>query len=186
MKNNQLVLFLMSFIMFGFLTIPAYAQDETSSSGGDTTTPETTEVLSPEQQLDQLLQDLDDFQKELRHKRGKPNHLIGIKIKLISRKIDRAVKSTPPTKCLGKVKIAMDDFFKLVSELGTGIACGPPILPPFLRTLYAQVAPDCILPDQLSENFSMSYGIYTKARDLFHIDKNSNEIPDVCEGDISN
>ena len=152
----------------------AFAQDETSSSGGTTDTPST------ETQLGELLDRLSILPSKFKDERKR--RLLVRRIKSINRKIVRAVNSVPPEKCLEKLKVAMDDFYALVSQLGQGIACGPPIIPPYLRTVdKTQVTPDCIQPDQLSQAFSESFGVYEKARSLFHIDINSNQIPDVCE-----
>ena len=161
-------------IIVSFLINTVFAQTETSSI---------------EDQLGQLLESSQSLQKELRNKKDRESHRLARKLKLITRKIISAVNSVPPTKCLSRLKPAMKDFFELVSDLGSGIACGPPIIPPFLRINKLSLNPDCLppdlAPDQLDLNFSETLGLYDKARDIFHIDTNTNEIPDACEGKIN-
>ena len=161
-------------IIISFLTNTVLAQTETSSV---------------EDQLGQLLESSQSLQKELRNKKDKESRRLARRLKLITRKIISAVNSVPPAKCLSRLKPAMEDFFGLVSELGSGIACGPPIIPPFLRMNELPLNPDCLppdlAPDQLDLNFSETLGLYDKARDIFHIDTNTNEIPDACEGKIN-
>lgn len=151
-----------------------------------TTDPEE-ETPSIETQLDEILGDLNDLYKSLKKQKAKQAKITANKIKLISRKIDRAVKTIPPNSCFEKLKVPMNDFFKLVSDLGIGISCGPTILPPFFDTepLVVNCIPppeeDELLRAQVGRPFSEVYGAYTKARDLVQIDTNINEIPDICE-----
>ncbi len=151
---------------------PIFAQDTQPS--GDT---------SLQTRLNQLLANISDLQQQLKGEKGRKVKTTARKLKLISKGLIKAVNLIPPSSCLDKLKTAMDDFYALTSELGTGIACGPPIVPPFLGRIAKtkSITPDCILPDQLSEPFSEVYGLYTEARDIFHTDLNSNNIPDSCE-----
>ena len=181
MKKKLLIrafIFTVAGILF---TNSVFAQTADTSAGND---------ASVQSKLDELLVTLSNVSSQLRSIKDPKSHRAAIKIKLIKRKIVKAVNSIPPEKCLGKLKIAMNDFYALVSKLGQGIACGPPIIPPFLQVANPPISPDCalppedVVPDQIDPGFSESLGAYDTARDIFHIDSNSNEIPDACEGDL--
>ena len=150
----------------------------------------TTESDSIETRINNLLGKFNDAQNILIKSKDPKDRAAAKKLKLIKREVIRAINSVPSTKCFDKVKTAMDDFYKLVSKLGQGIACGPPIIPPFLQVANPPISPDCalppedVVPDQIDPGFSESLGAYDTARDIFHIDSNSNEIPDACEGDL--
>ena len=148
------------------------------------------ETIPIETQLDEILRDLNNLQETFKHEKGKHPKLVARKLKLIGKKIDRAVKTVPPKNCLSRLKIAMKDFYELTSDVGTGIACGPPIIPTFFDrekdngplTINCLPPPDeGFLRAQLGDLFSEVYGLYNRARDLALIDKNTDEIPDVCE-----
>ena len=186
MKKTLFITLLTLSIIF---TGSVYAQDSTS----------TEETLSVEERLGDLLANLSSLQTTLKKDRRK--RPVARKIKLITKKIIKAVNAVPPENCMKVIRIAMNDFFGLVSDLGSGIACGPPILPPFLPggdsdLPIDSLSSDCILPpdEQLGRlqiggpfggSFSDVYPIYNEARDLFHIDTNSSDISDVCEGNVS-
>ena len=175
--KNILILILIG-LTFGFNI--ALAQNETSSSGG---TP------SVQSRAEEILSRLNALQAELKSKKDPKSRTNARKIKSITQKLVRSVNSNPPAKCLDRLKVAMNDLYGLVSKLGQGIACGPPIIPPFLRNAQEQISPDCAIPDfgpdQLDPTFSELLGIYDDARALTHVDVDSNEVPDVCEGDVS-
>lgn len=159
---------------------------------------ESEETLSVGEQLDELLQSLSSLQANL--KKNKRKRPVGRKIKLITKKIIKAVNSIPPEACMETLRLAMDDFYELVSDLGLGIACGPPILPPFLpgeddNNLVEPLSGDCLPPpDELFERlqiggpFGGSFAdvnpIYNEARNLFQIDTDKSNISDVCEGEV--
>lgn len=157
-------------------------------------TDDSTSKLSAQEQLDQVLDTLSALNKTLKSQRRK--RPIAIKIRLITRKIIRAVNSVPPSKCLEILKIAMDDFYGLVSDLGSGISCGPPILPPFLpegESTDTDLGINCLPPPEPGELTRLQIGgpfggafadvnpVYNECRDLFQIDDNGSNIPDVCE-----
>lgn len=165
----------LSIIALFFISMisPTFAQDTQS-----------VEDVSLETRLDQLLVNINALQEKLKKQKSRRAKTTSRKLKLISKGIIRAVNSVPPSLCLDKLKIAMDDFYELTSDLGAGISCGPPILPPFLERIekIESITTDCILPDQIGgEPFSEVYGLYTEARDVFLVDLNSSEIPDACE-----
>ncbi len=184
---RKLILVFLSLCLF--FTHTAYAQD-------DTTTPEAT--LSVEEQLESLLADLSSLQKSL--KKNKRKRPIAREIKTITRKIIKAANSIPPENCMKTIRLAMDDFYELVSNLGSGISCGPPILPPFLpggdttEPLIEALSADCLPPPDefplerlqiggpFGGSFADIYPIYNEARDVFQIDGDTSEISDVCEG----
>ena len=145
------------------------------------------EMIPIETQLAEILGDLNDLQGTLKHQKAIQSRSTAKKLKLIGKKIDRAVKTIPPSNCLKRLKVAMDDFYGLTSDLGTGISCGPSILPPFLERKEPEpLTTNCLPPEdellaQIGSPFSEVYGLYNQARDLFHIDVNTNEIPDSCE-----
>ena len=156
-----------------FLTNTVFAQEET---------------IPLETQLNNLLHDLNSFSESLIHKKARQPRSTARKLRSIERKIDKAVKTIPPSSCLEKLKSPMNDFYKLTSEIGTGIACGPPIIPTFFdRKSPDPITIDCLPPPdeplraQLSDLFSEVYGLYNTARDLVRTDINTNEIPDICE-----
>ena len=149
---------------------------------------DSTEGVSIDEQLAMLLGDLNSLYENI--KKGKFRHgkTAARKLKFIGRKIDRAVKTVPPNSCLSRLKIAMKDFYELTSDVGTGIACGPPIIPTFFDRDKEPLTTDCLPPPedevlraQLGDLFSEVYGLYNKARDLARTDTNLNEIPDICE-----
>lgn len=166
------------------LTLGAYAQDSSS------------EEISINEELNQVLGSLYSLKHTLRTDRKK--RPISRKIRLITRKIIRAVNSTPPENCLQQLKMAMNDFYDLVSELELGITCGPAVLPPFLpgedELIFREdLAIDCIPPEfddtlgrfQIGGPFGGSFAdvnpVYDQCRDLFQQDNDSNDISDVCE-----
>ena len=180
MKKLTILLFLSTCLIF---ISPVHSQTDGS----------TTE-LSVQEQLDQALDSLSSLKQILQSKRAK--RPIARKIKLITRQIIRAVNSIPPDKCLQTLTKAMDDFYGLVSELGSGIACGPPILPPFLPEgdTSTDLGVNCILPEpnepvsrlQIGGPFGGAFAdvnpVYNQCRDVFRTDIDGNNIPDVCEG----
>lgn len=143
--------------------------------------------LSLDDQLNQLEADTNNAIEKLKKERDKKT---SNKLKLIERKIIRALNSIPPDKCLGKLKVAMDDFFGLVSDLSSGISCGPSIIPPFLpgtENTDSPITPDCLPPEMrtpFNGAFSLVNPLYDDALNIFRTDINENEMPDVCEGDI--
>ena len=175
--KNILILILIG-LTFGFNI--ALAQNETSSSGG---TP------SVQSRAEEILSRLNALQAELKSKKDAKSRTNARKIKSITQKLVRSVNSNPPAKCLDRLKVAMNDLYGLVSKLGQGIACGPPIIQPFLQKTTFQLNPDCILPDfgtdQLDETFVDLNPIYDDTQNLTLIDKDSNDIPDVCEGNVT-
>jgi hypothetical protein len=175
-------------ILHLFFVNIAFAQDDTNTSG---------ETLSVEQQLESLLADLSSLQKALKkNRRKKP---IARDIKVIARKIIRAVNSVPPETCMKTLREAMDEFYEVVTKLELGISCGPVVLPPFLPgddgdPLVEPLVEDCLPPPdeferlQIGGPFGGAFAdvnpVYDTARDLFQIDVNDSEISDVCEGEI--
>ncbi|MBI3591619.1 MAG: hypothetical protein HY094_09630 [Candidatus Melainabacteria bacterium] len=166
--------------MFTFIMGKAPAQDASSSSGG---------MVSVEAQAQQIIVRLKTLQGKLNSEKGRINHLRAKKIKLLIRKLIRAVNSIPSTKCLEKLKVAMYDFYGLVSEVGSGIACGPPIIRPFLQQVKLSLTPDCIppdiTPDQLDPVFVELNPIYDDAQKLSIVDYDGNGVSDVCEGALN-
>lgn len=165
--------------------IPVYSQTDS-----------TTEEPSIEEQLEEILSTLSSLQKTLKHERRK--RPVARTIKSITRRIIRAVNSVLPDKCQTTLKIAMDDFYELVSDLGGGIACGPPILPPFLPGEETEIEDDldinCLPPPEEDEviarlqiggpfggAFADVHPVYNDCRGFFQIDTNGNNISDVCE-----
>lgn len=180
MFKNIFVLFLISVALVVTLQVSAQTSSSSSSSGGET--------LSTEDQLNQLERDTSDAIEKLKKERDKKT---AKKLKTIERGIIRALNSIPPAKCLGILDKAMQSFFDLVSELSTGISCGPAIIPPFLPgtdNLDTPVTPDCILPEMraipFNGAFSLVNPLYENASNLFRIDENENDMPDVCEGQL--
>ena len=178
MKNIQILLVL-SFLLY---SIPVMAQEDLPPSG-DGEISIATSTPTVEEQADDLLLSLNSVVKTLKKERDRRSKIASKKLKLIAKKIDRALKRTPPEKCYEEVKIAMNDFFALVSDLNVGISCGPAIIPPFLDRNNDPITPDCILPDQLGA-FGEVNPVYEDARDLFHIDEDDSGISDACEGTI--
>ena len=181
--KNWFVVILIGFVICtsSIISGQAYAQSEDTSSSS----------VSIETQLNEILRDLNNLQETFKHERGKQPKLVARKLRLIEKKIDRAVKTTPPLNCFKRLKIAMKDFYELTSDVGTGIACGPPIIPTFFDrekdkeplTINCLPPPDeGPLRAQLGDLFSEVYGLYDRTRTLALIDKNTNEIPDACEG----
>ncbi|MBI2996761.1 MAG: hypothetical protein HYY52_08685 [Candidatus Melainabacteria bacterium] len=172
MKKIIFLVLCFSLLTFNF----SYAQTDESSGGED---------LSLEEQLDNLLSDSNGVCDQFRKSKIRKDRMAARRLKIITRQIVRAVNLTSPQKCLGQLQMGMNALYKLVSDLGIGISCGPPILPPFLGEeddiAINSIKPDCIQPDQLGNLFSEIYGLYTRARDLFHVDTDANEIPDACE-----
>lgn len=179
------ILVFLSFILL-VSTLPVYSQ-----------TSDSIDEITVEEQLNELLASLSSLQKTLKKQRIKKP--IARKIKLITKNIIRAVNSIPPDKCLQTLKDAMDDFYELVSGLGSGIACGPPILPPFLPgeedlPVDEDLSINCIPPEfdepiarlQIGGPYGGAFSdvnpAYNECRDLFQIDNDGSNIPDVCEG----
>ena len=182
---KKLIVLCLSLSLF-FSTV-AYAQGDTASE----------EPLTVEEQLDNLLADLSSLQKTLKKNRRK--RPVFKKIKLITRNIIKAVNTVPPENCMKVIRIAMDDFYELVSKLELGISCGPAILPPFLpgsdsSLLVESLTGDCLPPPDAFERLQIGgpFGgafadvnpVYDEARDLFQIDADASEISDVCEGEV--
>ncbi len=171
------ILLVVSFLLY---SISVIAQTDLPPSGGGEISIATS-MPTVEEQVNDLLASLDSLEKTLKKEKDRSSKAAAKKVKLIGKKIGRAINSTLPEKCYEGVKIAMNDFFALVSKLGTGIACGPPIIPPFLDRNNDSITPDCILPDQLGA-FGEVNSVYDIARNLFHIDKDGSGISDACEG----
>lgn len=181
---KKIILFLFLSVLLTYC-IPVYSQTDS-----------TTEEPSIEEQLEEILASLSSLQKTLKEeKRKRP---IARTIKSITRRIIRAVNTVPPDRCLTLLKVAMDDFYELVSDLGSAIACGPPILPPFLPGEETEIEDDldinCIPPPEDNEvivrlqiggpfggAFSDVHPVYNDCRGFFQIDTNGNNISDVCE-----
>lgn len=163
---------------------PTYAQVESSS-----------EELSVEEELDQVLGTLSTLRKTLKKNRQK--RPVANKIKRITREIIKAVNSIPPEKCLEKLTDTMNEFYELVSDLGSGISCGPEILPPFFPEGEIENEDDlginCIPPPEFEDDIAFQIGgpfggsfadvhpVYEQCRDLFQIDEDLNNISDACE-----
>ena len=184
MKNIQ-VLLILSFAIFLYST-PVIAQEDLPPSG-DGEISIATSMPTVEEQVNDLLASMNSLVKTLKRARDRRSKLASKKVKLIAKKIDRAINSIPPEKCYEGVKIAMNDFFALVSELNIGISCGPSIIPPFLDRANEVLTGDCalppeeVLPDQLGA-FGEINPVYDTARNLFHIDEDGSGISDACEG----
>ena len=137
-----------------------------------------------------MQRDTRDVIKKLKKERDKKT---AKRLKTIETKIIRALNSIPPAKCLDVLDKAMQDFYSLVSDLNIGVSCGPIIIPPFLPgtdNTDTPVIPDCILPPEMrtipfNGAFSLVNPLYEDARDVFRVDENENEMPDVCEGAIN-
>ena len=181
--RKLIIVFLSLYLFFASI---AYAQDDTVTSG---------ETLSVEQQLESLLADLLSLQKTL--KKNKKKRPIAKDVKLITKKIIKAVNSIPPESCMNTLRQAMDEFFELVTKLELGISCGPVILPPFLpgddgSSLIEPLTEDCLPPPDALLQIGGPFGgafvdinpVYDEAKDLFQIDVDSSEISDVCEGEV--
>lgn len=182
MKKTILLLFLSVLLTY---CIPVYSQTNSM-----------TEEPTIEEQLEEILASLSSLQKTLKEeKRKRP---VARTIKSITRKIIRAVNSIPPDKCQKLLRVGMDDFYELVSDLESGIACGPPILPPFLPGEETEIEDEldinCIPPPEddeviarfqiggpFSGAFSDAHPVYNDCRSFFQIDTNGNNISDVCE-----
>lgn len=190
--NKGLIVFLL-FIFCLFLSpvlksSVAYAQDSSSSGSVSDDTSSDVKPESGEEILAKVLQDLNSVYEKLLAKKIKSRRVKAKQVLSISRQFDRAVNSTPPSKCTLRLKAAIRDFYGIVSKLGQGIACGPPILIPFDRFHHVELNPDCLPPpdgistDQLDSGFIELNPIYDKARRLSIIDNDENDVPDVCEG----
>ena len=185
MKFKMIVFLFLCVFLLSCANVNAYASTDFAMSYLQTTEDTAGNIPSVEDKLNKLLLDLNNLQVTLKKEGRAVNKNTLQKVKLITRRIDRAVKLIPPSKCFGVIKVTMDDFYKLVSRLGTGIACGPPIVPPFLDDFApSTLTGDCILPDQFGP-FGEVYGVYTEARELFHIDLDSNMVLDACEGTVN-
>jgi hypothetical protein len=173
MKKAFLILLLIITI-----NLPSYAQTDSDSSSEETVT------------IDTILADISDLRQRIR-KNNKDKSSIKTSKTLLSleRRLDKAVKLTPPSKCNEVFTSAVKDFYALVSKLSEGISCGPPIIPPFdLEVLTSQIiGTDCLPPSDESSSrvlvnvFSECYGIYEKTRQLYQVDLNGNGVTDVCE-----
>lgn len=135
-----------------------------------------------------LLQSFTNTYKTLIKSRIRKNRAAAHKIKQIHRKIIRGFNSSTPAKCFSLIKIAADELYSLVSELSIGISCGPNILPIFPSDVEDLFLPDCALPpeegtrrNQLGPLFSEVFSLYEETKELFKIDDDQNETPDVCE-----
>lgn len=162
------------------LIAPASAQIDISTSSEDTS-PVT---------IDTVLADIDDLVERIKtnNKKDKSSAKTIRTLLSLERRLDKSVKLTPPSKCHEIFTATVKDFYSLVSKLGSNIACGPPIIPPFdLKPAAAKsVEPDCLPPESLHSQirvnlFSETYGIYEKLRGLYNDDLNENGITDVCE-----
>ncbi len=181
--KKYLVIFLIVLIFFFPITLDkSLAQSSSDTSDEATTgiTPESAQTI-----IDKVLQDLSSVYEKFQHKKIRSRKVKARSVAILKRKLIQAVNSVPPAKCTARLKIALNDFFGLISELGQGISCGPPILPPFFdKTL--PLTPDCIppddlRPDQFDQAFSELNPIYEQARKLANIDNDDNSVPDVCE-----
>ena len=184
MKKTQAISILVfSLILF---SIPVQAQEDLPPSG-DGEVSIATSTPTVEEQVNDLLTSLSSLVKTLKHERDRKSKTSAKKVKLIARRIDRALKQVPPEKCYEQIKIAMNEFYGLVSDLNIGISCGPLIIPPFLDrenevlTGDCALPPEAVLPDQLGI-FGEVNPVYDTARDLFHIDEDGSGISDACEG----
>ena len=179
MFKNIFLLFIINVALL--VVLKANAQINSSSSSGET--------LSTQDQLDQVERDTSDGIARLKKEKDRKT---AKRLKIIERNVIRALNSVPPAKCLSILDKAMQSFFDLVSELSTGISCGPAIIPPFLpgtNNIDTPITPDCILPPEMraipfNGAFSLVNPIYENAREVFRIDENENEMPDVCEGQL--
>ncbi len=182
MKKYLVVVLAVLIFLFPITLDKSLAQD--SSDTSDTST-SITPPASAQAIIDKVLQDLSSVYEKFQHKKIHSRKVKARSIAILKRKLIQAVNSVPPAKCTARLKIALNDFFGLISELGQGIACGPPILPPFFdKTL--PLTPDCIppddlRPDQFDQGFSELNPIYEQARKLATIDNDDNSVLDVCE-----
>jgi len=140
--------------------------------------------------IDTILADISDLRQRIKeNNRDKSSIKTSRTLLSLERRLDKAVKLTPPSKCNEVFIAAVKDFYALVSKLSAGISCGPPIIPPFdLEPVSAKsLGPDCTLPpdepvSRIRVNiFSECHGIYEKLRGLYNDDLNGNGITDVCE-----
>lgn len=157
------------------------AQDDNTSTG----------EINIQKQFEQAIQDLNDLRgKLLKGKKRKSNLSTAREIKSIVRKLIRALSSVPPSNCFDKLKIGMNEFYDLISEVSIGISCGPNILPPFPEEIEFLIQPDCLPPEEdelpvidqfRGDLFFELNPIYEKARELSTTDADGNGISDVCE-----
>jgi len=177
------------FVVFALLTTAPKSIAQTDSSAAGDTQPETLN-----NQLDNLLADTKTALEDLRKQKDKKTRSAYKKLRLINKEIIKALNTVPPSKCLDALDNGMQDLYGLVSKLNVGISCGPIIIPPFLPgtdNTDTSVTPDCALPpDEMraipfNSAFSIVNPLYDNARDIFRIDENKNEMPDVCEGNIN-
>ena len=155
-----------------------------------------TEPNALNEQLDSLLTTFQETKSTLKKQRDKDSKKSYREVRQIGRNIIKALNSVPPEKCLKVLNNAMQDLYSLVSELSTGISCGPNISPPFLPgadelSMHEEenvVEPDCILPPEeefqttpYTGPFSVVNPLYDEAIDLFRTDSDENNMPDVCE-----
>ena len=167
-----------------FFTGKMFAQSSSSDS---------TESTQPsvEARAEQILLRLNALQAKLKKEKDRASRLKLKKLKLITQGLVRAVNSIPPSRCLKRLKVSMNDLYGLVSELLVGISCGPSVIPPFFPEAKVLLSPDCIMPeeeittDQLDDTFVELNPIYDDARELIKVDDNSNGISDVCEGALN-
>ncbi len=179
---KQIILLLFLVFTLTITTLESTAQIGSSTTGG--TQPETLN-----NQLDNLLADTKTALEDLRKQKDKKTRSAYKKLRLINKKIIKALNTVPPAKCLDALDNGMQDLYGLVSELNVGITCGPVIIPPFLpgtNNTDTSITPDCILPPEMRATpfngaFSIVNPLYEKARGIFRTDTNKNEMPDVCE-----
>lgn len=172
MKNMKKTIFLILITLLSFNPLISCAQSDSSSVN-----------------VDSVLADLSDLIQNIKtNNRDRKSKNVTKKLIVIKRKLDKAVKLTPPSTCNDLFGSTLITFYNLVVNLSKGITCGPDITPPldsFSRTL--NLTTDCTLPpEQLSSQvqvnvFSGSYEVYENARALFSEDENANGVSDVCE-----
>lgn len=154
-----------------------------------------TDTQTLNERLDSLLTTFKETQATLKKQRDKDSRKSYREIKQIGKRTIKALNLVPPVKCLKVLNDAMQDLYSLVSDLNTGISCGPNIIPPFLpgadeldMPAEGTVGPDCILPPDegfqttpYNGAFSVVNPLYDEARDVFRTDSDGNNMPDVCE-----
>ena len=171
-------------MVFISLTMNLKSIAQTDSSTTSDTQPETLN-----NKLDKLLAATKTAIEDLRKQKDKKNRSAAKRLKVIEKKIIKALNTVPPSKCLNILNAGMQDLYGLVSELNVGISCGPIIIPPFLpgtNNTDTPVTPDCALPPEMRTTpfngaFSIVNPLYDDAREIFRTDTNENDLPDVCE-----
>ncbi|OGI06827.1 MAG: hypothetical protein A3I68_00600 [Candidatus Melainabacteria bacterium RIFCSPLOWO2_02_FULL_35_15] len=182
-RKSILFLFVITAVLI--IALKSTAETDSSSSSGGSK-PETLDS-----KLNDLLADTKTTLEDLKKQKDKKARAAYKKLRLINKQVIKALNAVPPAKCLDVLDDAMQDLYSLVSELSTGISCGPAIIPPFLPgtdDTDTLVTPDCILPPEMRATpfngaFSLVNPLYESARDVFRTDENENEMPDACEGD---